>query len=822
MQLRTRYLALVAVPLVLAVLPARAQTSGFVLAEGPGKLVDALIAAGYGNYNLYSALVAIQSNTSPSFYGVLTLAFVQTLANCPASSAIFTTHLSAYAGNGVVIYADCTVQTTGLQGSGFNGLAGTTTMSTVISGNFNEPAAVISLNPAYALDATHSVFGILYAPSGPSKTFVLSDEAPGHLIANLVAAGYGNLNLYQVLVELDNNTSPTPLSVSVITFAFLQSLANCPAGDQLFTLQLQNLSYSGSAIAVSDDCSVQVRSVQGSSFNGQPGTTSLATTISGVGPATAVSSTSSTPLTSWTQNVAVGSGTATVTYNVFAILYAPTTSGFVLAEGPGKLVDSLIAAGYGNINLYDTLEQIVQDTNPTVAGVITPAFLKTLHDCPANSPVKTNLLSAYAGSGVVIYADCTAQATSLNASGFNGLAGTTTLSTVISGVTAPAAMISFSPAYALDPTHSVFGILYAPQGISQTFVLSDEAPGYLIANLVAAGYGNLNPYQTLVQVDKDTNPSLAGVITPAFLLSLRSCAAGDPLFTLLLKNISYSGSGIAVSDDCSVQIRSVQGSSFNGQPGTTSLATTISGVGPATAVSSTSSTPLTSWTENVTVGNSTATVTYNVFAILYAPGSTPPAPITSTLDAAFQVSYAANPSAGESYINIVNTGANGDPLLGPGLGGAAGNTCVNVYVFDPAEELIACCSCLLTPNQVVHLGVNANLTINTQSGVVPASVTIKLLNTLAGATGTATNCTNSASAAGGAGFPIVSGLVAYGTTPQAVGATYNVVEHPFIPATLSGDELSSIAGRCASILGNASGYGICTQCRLGALGAGKR
>ena len=289
-----------------------------------------------------------------------------------------------------------------------------------------------------------------------------------------------------------------------------------------------------------------------------------------------------------------------------------------------------------------------------------------------------------------------------------------------------------------------------------------------------------------------------------------------------MKNLSYSGSAIAVSDDCSVQIRSVQGSSFNGKPGTTSLAVTISGAGPATAVSSTSSTPLTSWTQNVTVGSGTATVTYNVFAILYAPGSTPPAPSTSTFDAAFQVSYAANPSAGESYINMVNTGANGDPLLGPGFGGAAGNTCVNVYVFDPGEELIACCSCLLTPNQVVHLGVNANLTINTQSGVIPASVTIKLLNTLAGSTGTSTNCTNSASAAGGANFPVVSGLVAYGTTPQQLGSgAYNMVEHPFVPATLSADELSSITGRCA-ILGNASGYGICTQCRPGALGAGKR
>lgn len=323
MKLRARYLPLIAIVLVLAAVPAQAQTSGIVLGEGPGKLVDALIAAGYGSYNLYDAVVAIQLNTNPSLsVGLLTVAFLNTLASCPSNSALFTTNLSAYAGHGVVVYADCSVQTTNLQGSGFNGLAGTTTLSTVISG-VSAPAAAISLSPAYALDSTHNVFGILYAPQGPSQTLVLSDEAPGHLIANLVAAGYGTINPYQVLVQLQRNADPS-LAVSVITPAFLQTLQNCVAGDPLFVLQLKNLSYSGSAIAVSDDCSVQVRSVQGSSFNGKPGTASLAVTINnGGGPATAVTSTSSTPLTSWTQNVTVGSGTATVTYNDFAILYTP-------------------------------------------------------------------------------------------------------------------------------------------------------------------------------------------------------------------------------------------------------------------------------------------------------------------------------------------------------------------------------------------------------------------------------------------------------------------------------------------------------------------
>jgi hypothetical protein len=122
----------------------------------------------------------------------------------------------------------------------------------------------------------------------------------------------------------------------------------------------------------------------------------------------------------------------------------------------------------------------------------------------------------------------------------------------------------------------------------------------------------------------------------------------------------------------------------------------------------------------------------------------------------------------------------------------------------------------------MNLGVNADLTVKTETGVVPPSVTIKLVNTLAGPTGAGTSCTNSAASAGGAGFPLVSGMVAYGTTPQAVGAVYNQVEHPFIPSTLSAGELASLTGRCSSIIGNASGYGICLSCRAGALGATKQ
>ncbi|HEY1220487.1 MAG: hypothetical protein ABSE42_10065 [Bryobacteraceae bacterium] len=325
---------------------------------------------------------------------------------------------------------------------------------------------------------------------------------------------------------------------------------------------------------------------------------------------------------------------------------------FALTNGPGRLIDSFIAAGYGSDSLYQVLVNIAAESNPSVtfAGALPESFLQTLHlNCGAGTQVKTTPLSAYANlpataGGVLVSTDCTVvQSRFLNGAGQTGAAGTSTLAFIISGVSAPAAIVSSAtPFYVWAPNgdygcplgedatcHHVFAIAYAPQGASQTFVLSNEG-GHLIASLVAAGYGNYNLYDALVAIQQNTDPGITGVISIPFINSLAGCSAAHPVFTTQLRNVTGS---VAISDDCSVASTSLQGSSFTGQPGTTTGVYVISGVGPATAVSSTSSTPLGSWTQNVAVGSSTATVTYNAFAILYTPGSTPPpaTPVPSTL-----------------------------------------------------------------------------------------------------------------------------------------------------------------------------------------------
>src|SRR5271170_656987 len=123
---------------------------------------------------------------------------------------------------------------------------------------------------------------------------------------------------------------------------------------------------------------------------------------------------------------------------------------------------------------------------------------------------------------------------------------------------------------------------------------------------------------------------------------------------------------------------------------------------------------------------------------------------------ASQVGYAANLNIGESFINITNAGTVGG--LDP-----SGNICVNVYAFDPGEEMISCCSCLATPDGLYNLGVNRDITVNTLTGVVPTSVTVKFLASTPLRGGT--SCADAAELV--TTRNLVSGMRASGTTLHA-------------------------------------------------------
>jgi hypothetical protein len=105
--------------------------------------------------------------------------------------------------------------------------------------------------------------------------------------------------------------------------------------------------------------------------------------------------------------------------------------------------------------------------------------------------------------------------------------------------------------------------------------------------------------------------------------------------------------------------------------------------------------------------------------------------------------------------------------------------------------------------------------VKTLTGVVQASVTVAVLSTLAGSNGTGTSCTNSAATAATAALANGRGTTLHATPTAAFGTT----ERPFSGAALNAGELASIGGRCASILGNGGGFGVCNSCKSGGLAA---
>src|SRR5450755_1437739 len=97
-------------------------------------------------------------------------------------------------------------------------------------------------------------------------------------------------------------------------------------------------------------------------------------------------------------------------------------------------------------------------------------------------------------------------------------------------------------------------------------------------------------------------------------------------------------------------------------------------------------------------------------------------------DGPFQIGYAANLNIGDSVVNLSNDGFNGG-VFGAGT---TGNICVNTYVFDPQEEEIGCCSCLVTPNGLNSLSVKSDLISNNLTPAVPTSITITMLGSTPG------------------------------------------------------------------------------------------
>jgi len=94
--------------------------------EAPGRLIDRLVARGYGDLTLIEALAYFRDHSR----GVISEDFYNQVYNAPAGSEVFTAKLENYVGiqGGVEISADGTIHTRAVTAAAYDGTTGYLTL----------------------------------------------------------------------------------------------------------------------------------------------------------------------------------------------------------------------------------------------------------------------------------------------------------------------------------------------------------------------------------------------------------------------------------------------------------------------------------------------------------------------------------------------------------------------------------------------------------------------------------------------------------------------------------------------------------------------
>lgn len=168
----------------------------------------------------------------------------------------------------------------------------------------------------------------------------------------------------------------------------------------------------------------------------------------------------------------------------------------------------------------------------------------------------------------------------------------------------------------------------------------------------------------------------------------------------------------------------------------------------------------------------------------------------------YYVDYYANnagpvPGAPDQVIRIINVGTGGTPLTVP-----QGNICANIYVFDNNQEMISCCACSLTPNELASASVGTQLTNNPVTSVVPTFGVVKIA-----LTDGARACNPTAPLDGAAQAAL--GVV-FGTHLQVTGGATFVTETEKLPSILSSYEAGFLPTACSFARYLGSGKGTCS------------
>jgi hypothetical protein len=164
----------------------------------------------------------------------------------------------------------------------------------------------------------------------------------------------------------------------------------------------------------------------------------------------------------------------------------------------------------------------------------------------------------------------------------------------------------------------------------------------------------------------------------------------------------------------------------------------------------------------------------------------------------YQLNYFSNrnnPAGADVSVRIINTGTHGDPLSSN-----EGRVCANIYMFDQQQEMLECCACKLTANDLMTLSVNNNLMQNPLTGFpAPDTGAIKIVSDYK-STCDPTTLNN----------PRYQ-LVAWAThIQQPVTGTFVTTETAFTPGQLSYQEQNFLPLACAFVRFLGSGKGTCS------------
>jgi hypothetical protein len=199
-------------------------------------------------------------------------------------------------------------------------------------------------------------------------------------------------------------------------------------------------------------------------------------------------------------------------------------------------------------------------------------------------------------------------------------------------------------------------------------------------------------------------------------------------------------------------------------------------------------------------------VLVGVLVLLTLPALAQSNPGSGAVFGTYYVDYFSNnpnppiPGTPDQWIHVINLGVTGVPFGGP-----TGYVCASFYVFDQTQEMLACCSCAASPNEVISTGVK-QLTANTLTGGIPTIGTIKIVpRQIAG-----TTCAGLETAAIADSASNTNLLAAWGQHLVVEPSGTAVTETEKQPRLLSDYEAFFLPTTCAFVQYLGTGKGKCT------------